>query len=69
MKLISVILPTYNREKLLKNAIYSVLNQTYSNLELIIIDDNSSDNTEILIKSFNDKRINYIKNNKNLRAP
>ena len=51
MKLISVILPTYNREKLLKNAIHSVLNQTYSNLELIIIDDNSSDNTQILIKS------------------
>ena len=69
MKLISVILPTYNREKLLKNAIHSVLNQTHSNLELIIIDDNSSDNTQILIKSFNDKRINYIKNNKNLRAP
>ncbi|OUW11135.1 MAG: hypothetical protein CBD26_03020 [Candidatus Pelagibacter sp. TMED166] len=69
MKLISVIIPTFNRVDLLKNAINSVLTQTYSNIEIIVIDDNSNDNTESLIKNLNDNRINYIKNKENLKAP
>ena len=53
--MISVIIPTYNREKTLKKSIMSVLNQTYKNIEVIIIDDNSTDNTLDIIKSIDDK--------------
>lgn len=59
--LVSVILPTYNRANLIKRAINSVLNQTYKNLELIIIDDGSTDETEDIIKGMKDKRIRYFK--------
>ncbi len=59
MKLISVIIPTYNRKNFLKIAVESVLNQTYKNFELIIVDDGSTDDTENLIKSYNDERIIY----------
>jgi glycosyltransferase involved in cell wall biosynthesis len=66
-KLVSVIIPTYNRADTLSRAIESVLNQTYSNLELIIVDDGSSDNaTELLSKEKNkDKRIKYIRFSEN----
>ena len=50
--LVSIILPTYNREKYLNRSIDSVLNQTYKNWELVIIDDGSSDKTLSLIKSY-----------------
>jgi len=58
-KLISVIMPTYNRVDYLPLAIDSVLNQTYRNLELLIIDDGSTDATRELINSYNDDRIFY----------
>ena len=58
--LISVILPTYNRAHLIKRSVESILNQTYENIELIIIDDGSTDNTKEVIESLNDKRIVYI---------
>jgi len=45
------------------------LNQTYTNLELIIVDDNSPDNTPEVIKSFNDERIRYVRNEPNLKLP
>ena len=61
MNKISVIIPTYNREKLIGRSIKSVLNQTYSNLEIIIIDDCSSDNTNSEIYKLKDNRIRYIK--------
>jgi glycosyltransferase involved in cell wall biosynthesis len=66
--LISVVLPTYNRQNVLGRAIDSVLNQTYSNLELIIIDDGSTDETEGLIHRYQeiDKRVVYYKNEVNL---
>lgn len=58
---ISVIIPTYNRGYLIANSIKSVLNQTYKNLEVIVVDDGSTDNTKEVVDKFNDKRIKYIK--------
>jgi len=63
---ISIIMPAFNAEKYIKEAINSILSQTYSNFELIIIDDGSRDNTSSIIESYNDKRIVFIKNEKNL---
>lgn len=59
--LVSIIIPTYNRSNLLLKAIESVLEQTYSNFELLIVDDNSKDNTFEVIKNINDNRLKYIK--------
>ena len=58
----SIIVPTYNREKYINRCIDSVLNQEYTDLELIIIDDGSTDNTENIISKYDDKRIKYFKN-------
>jgi len=57
---VSVIIPTYNGESYLGKAIQSVLNQTYSNFELIIIDDGSVDNTTGVVEQFSDPRIKFI---------
>ena len=61
--LVSVILPTWNRAHLLPRAINSVLSQTYQNLELIIVDDVSTDNTAETVAQITDKRIKYTKLN------
>ena len=60
-ELVSIIMPTYNCAKFIGKTIESVLNQTYSNWELIIVDDCSKDNTEEVVKAFNDSRIKYNK--------
>ncbi len=62
---ISVIIPTYNRANLLGKSIQSVLNQTYKDFEVIIVDDGSTDNTQEVVKSFEDARIKYISHKKN----
>ena len=59
---VSVIIPTYNREELLCEAINSVLSQSFTDLEIIVIDDGSTDNTETRVSQF-DKRVRYIKQN------
>lgn len=59
--MVSVILTTYNRAQLVMESIHSVLNQTYTDLELIIADDGSDDNTEELIQAIPDSRIRYYK--------
>ncbi len=59
--LVSVIMPTYNHAKFIGKAIGSVLNQTYKNFELIIIDNYSGDETEKIVASYKDDRIIYLK--------
>lgn len=62
---VSVVIPTYNRGHLVSRAIRSVLDQTYQNFEVIVVDDASTDNTEKVVKKFNDKRIKYIRHERN----
>jgi glycosyltransferase involved in cell wall biosynthesis len=59
--LVSIITPTYNHEKFIAQCLESVLSQTYSNWEMIIIDDGSSDRTQDIISQYVDKRIRYIR--------
>lgn len=63
--LVSIILPAYNSAKYLSLTIESLLNQTYTNFELLIIDDGSTDNTSQIIDSYKDSRIKHIKNDGN----
>ena len=58
--LFSIIVPTYNRANMIGKAIESVLDQTYTNWELIIVDDGSTDNTRNIVSLYNDKRIKYF---------
>lgn len=67
MPKISVLMPVYNGELFLDEAIKSVLNQTMGDFELLAIDDGSTDRTEDIIRSFDDNRIRYIKNETNSR--
>ena len=64
---ISIILPTFNRADTINNAIDSILNQTFTSLEIIIIDDASTDNTCQVVQEYQTKesRIIYVKNIKN----
>jgi len=59
---VSVIIPTYNRAQLIGKAIKSILEQSYQNFEIIIIDDSPNDETEKVVKEFNEKKIKYIHN-------
>lgn len=58
--MISVIVPVYNKEHYILNCIKSVINQTYKNIEILIIDDGSTDNSFEIIKNINDERIKYF---------
>ena len=62
---VSVIIITYNRAELLRSAIKSILNQTFQDFELIVVDDASKDNTPGVVQSFSDRRIRYIRHETN----
>ncbi|BAB07432.1 glycosyltransferase family A protein [Halalkalibacterium halodurans] len=58
---VSIIIPTHNRAKLLKRALESTLNQTYKNIEVIVVSDGSTDNTDIVMDEYKrDSRVNFI---------
>lgn len=63
---ISIVMPVYNKDKYIKESIESVLNQSYKDFELVIVDDASTDNSNRIIKSFKDKRIKLIELEKNV---
>ncbi|MBL7917984.1 MAG: glycosyltransferase family 2 protein, partial [Bacteroidia bacterium] len=65
-QLISILMPAYNCEKFVKQAIESVLDQSYSNFELLIADDCSTDQTKKVIDSYSDQRIKKFHNQVNL---
>lgn len=64
-ELVSVVIPTYNRGHVLKRAIESVQGQTYSEIEILVIDDGSTDDTQQIVSGIQDRRIRYINNPKN----
>ena len=66
--LVSIIMPSYNTGKFIKETINSVLNQTYNNWELIIVDDCSTDDTEEIVNAIKDNRIKFLKNSTNSGA-
>lgn len=66
--MISIIIPTFNRERTIKRAIESCLNQTYKDIEVIVVDDCSTDDTRQIVKNINDKRLRYYKLDKNSGA-
>ena len=67
--LVSIIIPTHNRAHKLLRAARSALNQTHKEIEVIIVDDCSNDETPEMVGKLNHKRITYIQNKKNLGAP
>lgn len=69
MPLVSVVMPTYRRAHLLPHAIRSVLGQTHRDLELIVVDDNSPDETPAVVRAFDDPRLRCVRNDPNLRLP
>jgi glycosyltransferase involved in cell wall biosynthesis len=60
----TVVIPTHNRSQLLKQALQSVIDQSFSDFEILVIDDHSSDNTKQIVKEFKDSRITYILNDR-----
>jgi glycosyltransferase involved in cell wall biosynthesis len=69
MPTVTVLMPVYNGEKYLRESIESILEQTFTDFDFLIIDDGSTDDSSLIINSYNDTRIKYIKNEKNLSTP
>ena len=66
---VSAVIATYNRAHLLRHAIESVLAQDYPNLELIVVDDGSSDGTEALVRGYSAGRVRYLRHSRNRGLP
>lgn len=66
MPLVSVVIPCYNYGRFLDRAVTSVLNQTYDDFEVIIVDDCSTDNTPDIARTFTDNRVHYIRQSQNV---
>ena len=64
--LVSVCIPAYNNEGTIEETVRSVLAQTYNNLELVVVDDCSTDRTAALAEAFTDARVRVVRNEKNL---
>ena len=54
-ELVSIVIPVYNSEQFLKESLESIINQTYSNIEIICVNDGSTDNSLEILKSYSDK--------------
>jgi len=65
MPTVTVLMPVYNGEKYLKESIESILTQTYTDFEFLIINDGSTDSSKFIVSSYNDTRIRYIEKEKN----
>lgn len=65
---VSAIVPTYNRANVLPRALDSILSQTYDDIELIVVDDNSEDDTRTIVESYSDPRVKYIRHETNKGA-
>ncbi len=65
--LVSVVMPVYNGEKYLREAVESILNQTYTNFEFLVINDGSTDTTFGIVSSYKDQRIRIINNETNIK--
>src|SRR5690606_12515276 len=66
--LVSVVIPVYNRAQPLKRALASVLAQTHAKLEVIVVDDGSTEDLKRVVDELNDERITFIRNEKNTNA-
>lgn len=66
--LVSVVIPTYNREATIVRAVKSALKQTWTNIEIIVVDDGSTDGTREAVLAIGDRRVRYLRNEKNLRG-
>jgi len=63
---VSVVIPTFKRSHIISRSVQSVLNQSYRDFEIIVVNDGFKDNTEEVLKSFNDKRIKYLEHDQNM---
>ncbi|NMG21206.1 glycosyltransferase family A protein [Brasilonema bromeliae] len=63
---VTIAIPTYNRSKLLKTSLKSALAQDYSDFQVLVLDNASSDDTEAVVRSFSDSRITYVRNDANI---
>src|SRR5262245_37262181 len=66
---VSVIIPVYNREKYVGEAINSILTQSFTNFELLLIDDGSTDHSVEIMRSYTDPRVRLVCNDRNLGIP
>ncbi|MFS0674970.1 glycosyltransferase family 2 protein [Ornithinibacillus sp. 179-J 7C1 HS] len=66
---VTVFMPVYNCEKYIKDSLESILNQTYKNMEILLVNDGSTDNTVHLIEQYDDNRIRLIHNPQNMGIP